>query len=134
MKVLLNNLSSKVVNTKFGEKTRYEFDYEDHHYTSFSDMSKFKPGDEAEGQMFTKAGTDRNGNEVIYYNFKLPSQGGSGFGDTLKRLEEKIDKIQQTLNTLTNGGDVDVTEVNKAIDNAVASDNEEQIDLKDIPF
>ena len=134
MKVQINNKTSKNINTKFGDKVRWEFDDQnERHVTTFDDLSQVKEGEFIEGDISEKTVMGRNG-EVTYTNFKMARSGASPMFEVLKRMEEKIDKIQQTLNTLTDGGDVDVTEVNKAIDDAVAEDKEEEIDLKDIPF
>lgn len=132
MKVQINNKTSKNINTKFGDKVRWEFDDQnERHVTTFDDLSQVKEGEFIEGDITTKTVMGRNG-EVTYTNFK-GARSGSAFGETLKRLEEKIDKLQASFDKLMSKGDVDEAAVNDAIDNAVSEDKE-SINIEDIPF
>ena len=94
--MIIKKLSSKQIDTAYGEKTRFAFQDETGRWLStFNDLRGYKEGDKIEGEVTTKEVGDK-----VFYNFKLikPTDSnpvGSEILTVVKRIEEKIDALKE---------------------------------------
>ena len=94
--MIIKKLTSKIVDTQFGERTRWAFQDETERWLStFNDLRGYKIGDKIEGEV-----TEKDYQGKIFYNFKLiKPQANSAVGSEmliiLKRIEEKIDALKE---------------------------------------
>lgn len=95
-------ISSKPVEGKYGPQFSVFFTTNETGEQGVSTFSKYelKPGQQIEGEITQKPGTNKAGEEVTYHNFSFTKKGGFSDGER-KLLQETLNLARETANKLT---------------------------------